>query len=283
MSKKIRLILLILSILIVGSVTVCHSFYISHREEKGKNIRSEESTEKTIGNITEDTTEDTVEDTVENTLEDLTEEALKVAQKEEMKELPKEVTVCQNMVVSIHCECGKGNAVLLCEKEDSYLFCTAAHVVSGLENSLIEELQIEIGGQQVCINNLWTSDTYDVAFFEVAKELKESVKETGFSEDGYTNLKEKDTLFVWSHYHGELTNLQIKVNNPWIFIEDFGYHMIWASAVNAKGGMSGSGVFDCQGHLAGILCGGNETEVVVLPMNLIMGELKNSGIDISLD
>ena len=275
MSKKIRLILLILSILIVGIVTVCHSFYISHREEKGKIFRSEESTEKTIGNITEDT--------AENTLEDLTEEASEVAQKEEMKELPKEVTACQNMVVSIHCECGGGNAVLLCEKEDSYLFCTAAHVVSGLENSLIEELQIEIGGQQVFINYLWTSDTYDVAFFEVAKELKESVKEAGFSEDGYTNLKEKDTLFVWSHYHGELTNLQIKVNNPWIFIEDFGYHMIWASAVNAKGGMSGSGVFDCRGHLAGILCGGNETEVVVLPMNLIMGELKNSGIDISLD
>ena len=97
------------------------------------------------------------------------------------------------------------------------------------------------------------------------------------------NLKEGDRLCICSYLQGEMTDTFVTVNSPWIMVEDFGYHMIWAAATQTKGGMSGSGAFDREGHLAGILCGGNEDEVAILPMNIILGELKNSSIDISFE
>lgn len=190
-------------------------------------------------------------------------------------------------VVTVRCETGSGNGVLLCQTEKGYVIATAGHVVDGLQGKAEEELQMEIAGLKVCASKLWVSDIYDVAFIEILMtETEEVLKEkhfAGLSEEGFTNLKEGDRLYVRSYLKGELTTLEITVNSPWILVEDFGYHMIWASAKDAKGGMSGSGVFDLKGHLAGILCGGNDTEVAVLPVNIILGELKNSSIDISFD
>ena len=194
---------------------------------------------------------------------------------------------CQNSIVTICCEHGAGNAVLMCEKEGSYVLCTAGHVLQGLAGLQAEEIQMQVADNSVKANSFWSSDTYDVAFVEIEKnkysEVLEGKQETGLSDAGYRNLKEDDLLWAWSYYGGELVSTEIKVNSPWILVEDFGYHMIWGTAKDTKGGMSGSGVFDCEGHLAGILCGGNESEVAVLPINIILGELKNSGIDISED
>lgn len=205
----------------------------------------------------------------------------------ELEKADKQLTDGRDSVVSIHCECGGGNAVFLSKKEDTLVFGTAAHVVQGLAGQAESDLQIEIAGVQTQVEKLWISNTYDVAFVEITMEgLETALKDkqpTGLSQEGYTNLKEEDTLWVWSYLGGELSGLETQVKSPWILIEDFGYHMIWARAAEAKGGMSGSGVFDLDGHLAGILCGGNETEIVVLPANIIFGELKNSSIDISFE
>lgn len=281
MNKKVKLILSVVLILIIGSVTVWHSFYISDRN--GNGLRPEDRIETSSSMANEGKSNSgqnggLADNQIENTTEGLAEE------------LPEAVLVCKNNVVYICCECGGGNAVLLCENEDCYLLCTAAHVVSSLDKKANENLQIEIGGQRVCVNKLWISDTYDVAFLEIPKSIdansraKEDLWEgkltTGLSQDGYLNLKEGDLLWAWSYFDEEVLNLEIQVKSSWIYIEDFGYHMIWGTAEDSKGGMSGSGVFDREGHLAGILCGGNETEVVVLPANIIFGELKNSSIDI---
>lgn len=189
--------------------------------------------------------------------------------------------------VTVRCESGSGNGVLLAQTEGTCVIVTAGHVVQGLEGKSGQELAVEIAGTQATAGKLYVSDTFDVAFVEVPADVlaeplaeKQSVKLT---EEGFTNLKEGDTLCVYSYLQGELTDTYITVNSPWIYIEDFGYHMIWASATDAKGGMSGSGAFDQDGHLVGILCGGNENEVAILPMNIILGELKNSSIDISFE
>ncbi|MBQ7359040.1 MAG: trypsin-like peptidase domain-containing protein [Lachnospiraceae bacterium] len=240
MNKKLRLILCVLFILFIGIVTVWRSLIISNGTEQ------QGDKEMVLG--------------------------------------------CQNMVIPICCEGNEGNATFLCEKEDGYILCTAAHVVSKLQRGTEKQQQIKIEDELVDVRSIWISETYDVAFLEIPKikdsnnDAKEDLWEgkltTGLSQDGYLNLKEGDILWAWSYFDEEVLNLEIQVKSPWIYIEDFGYHMIWGTAEDSKGGMSGSGVFDREGRLAGILCGGNETEVVVLPMNIILGELKNSSIDI---
>lgn len=180
-------------------------------------------------------------------------------------------------VVSISTGQNKGNGVILYKNEDLHVICTARHVVEHLEES-----QILVDEQEVDVETLWLSPNFDVAFLEVSG-LTDHLQTTGLSEDGFSNLTAGDMLVIQSLYEGEEIKVDIQVKNPWIMVEDFGYHMIWASSDTAKGGMSGSGVFDREGYLAGILCGGNETEVVVLPVNIILGELKNSGIDISFE
>lgn len=58
------------------------------------------------------------------------------------------------------------------------------------------------------------------------------------------------------------------IEDPWIFVEDYGQHMILAK-VNGKPGMSGGGLFDKEGNLLGIISGGNDDgELAVIPMSL---------------
>jgi len=252
MQKRIRLVLILVLIMLIAGMTIKRSFDMAGDGKKD-----------TIANKN-------IDETIESDIE-----------------MPDELQNCQDSVVAIQCECGSGNGVLLCEKEDSYVFCTAAHVLQGLSGLKTDEMQIGVAESEATVKGFWISHTYDVAFIEVAKEglpdVSEGKKETGLSDAGYRNLKEEDMLLVWSFYGGEYVSTEVKVKSPWIYVEDFGYHMIWGEAQNAKGGMSGSGVFDCDGHLAGILCGGNDAEVAVLPVNIILGELKNSSIDISQD
>lgn len=274
MRERIRLVLILILIMLIAGLTVKRSIGMA---DSGKEAGlSGESTLQgtTVGS----------NNTVDNKTGDGT-------------EMSDELRDCQDSVVTIQCECGSGNAVFLCEKEDSYVLCTAAHVLQGLAGLNAEETQIEISETSAVVKGIWISNTYDVAFVEIAKNGKDKAgtsdgsefdilkgnNETGLSDVGYMNLKEDDMLLVWSYYGGECVSTKIKVNSPWIYVEDFGYHMIWGAATDAKGGMSGSGVFDSDGHLAGILCGGNDTEVAVLPVNIILGELKNSSIDISFD
>lgn len=62
------------------------------------------------------------------------------------------------------------------------------------------------------------------------------------------------------------------VLHPWIYIEDFGSHMILAK-MEVEQGMSGSGLFDCEGHFLGILCGESEDgEIAVVPRVMIQAE-----------
>ena len=62
------------------------------------------------------------------------------------------------------------------------------------------------------------------------------------------------------------------LEETWIWVEDFSQYMMLVKAP-AEAGMSGGGVFDQEGRLAGILCGGNEEGLLaVLPLSIIEAE-----------
>ena len=59
----------------------------------------------------------------------------------------------------------------------------------------------------------------------------------------------------------------------WIYVEDYGCHMMWVRA-EGKPGMSGGGLFDRQGLLLGILSGENgQGEVAAVPLSLILAQM----------
>ena len=62
------------------------------------------------------------------------------------------------------------------------------------------------------------------------------------------------------------------VSESWIYVEDFGYHMMIVKAATVPG-MSGGGVFYSDGGFAGIICGVDEAgNVAILPESVILSE-----------
>lgn len=65
------------------------------------------------------------------------------------------------------------------------------------------------------------------------------------------------------------------VLDNWIYMEDYGQHMIWVRSEGMPG-MSGGGLFDLQGHFLGILSGeSDDGELAAVPLSLILTELDN--------
>ena len=71
---------------------------------------------------------------------------------------------------------------------------------------------------------------------------------------------------------GELHETTGIVSHSWIYVEDFGCHMMVVKAETVPG-MSGGGAFYANGELAGIICGKDEAgNVAILPTSVISAE-----------
>ena len=79
------------------------------------------------------------------------------------------------------------------------------------------------------------------------------------------SLKGYDASGTWR----EISGIQTQ---DWIYVEDFGCHMMIGKA-DAVPGMSGGGVFDQTGTFLGIICGmDQEGNVAILPASVIASE-----------
>lgn len=209
-------------------------------------------------------------------------------------------------VVPVSFGAGSGNAVILEKSQECYILCTAAHVVgaapqSGLvsgskpgEGSVSgsESVQGLVDGKPVSVQEYYVSPNVDVAFLKISAQFLEGKEHTGqavgpreylpagLDSAAYNELLEADPLYIFGFLGGEQQTYEGQVLSCWIYMEDFGYHMLWGQASEVKSGMSGSGVFDENGQLIGILCGGNGTDqVAVLPVSIIEAEWKNSKME----
>lgn len=165
-----------------------------------------------------------------------------------------------------------GSGIIYEHWEDSVVLVTAAHVIP----SGCEEIKIIFGdgAEAACTDYQLMEDT-DCAFLIVKEEkLSEDWQEkygiVKKDREIFDAMQSDDSIFL-ADYQAENDlgcRFAMMVEN-WIYVEDFGSHMMLVSG-EAHGGMSGCGVFEENGCFLGILCGGNaEGELAVLPYSII--------------
>lgn len=182
-------------------------------------------------------------------------------------------------VTSLRADDREGSCVILQKEEENYILATASHVVSKKPET------VELAGQEVLLTGYYKSGDYDLAFLAVQTKdesvnLLPALLDTG----AYENVQGGEEIMLCGMAAGEKISQKGELLDKWIYIEDFGYHMLWGKAENIRGGMSGGGVFDRQGRLLGLLLGsGGEDEIVALPLAIMAGEWKRSDFAETID
>lgn len=171
-------------------------------------------------------------------------------------------------VVRIVCEGQSGSGVIYEAVEDQVIVVTAAHVVRDAEKAKV------VWGKE-SVNNIEIADIVivpdlDLAFLRIGNaDAKWSARQNmpGSEKD------DLDEIFLRGcNAAGELIEISGNVLEEWIYVEDFGCHMMVGNA-GAAPGMSGGGVFDEAGIFYGIVCGMDEdNNVAILPASVISSE-----------
>jgi len=185
--------------------------------------------------------------------------------------------VSENAVASFVTEDGVGSCIVLYQEDEKILVATASHVARKTENVLIN-------GTEAVVTNYWRSPTFDLVYIWVETENTLSLESAAPSVKAFNELQEESVISVLGMVANEKVYQQGTVKNCWIYMEDFGYHMLWGEVKGVKGGMSGGGVFDSKGRLIGMLCGGDgDSEIAVLPVSIMKAEWKNSDLELAID
>lgn len=182
----------------------------------------------------------------------------------------------QPAAVELQMPGGRGSGVVWSIEEGTVTVLTAAHVAGSLREG--DTITVN-GSQKTVAAGSYISEDFDLAFVRVEWEnIPGTYCEAKWDTAAFDSLKEGDAIYM-AGYREEAVLLEGKIRNHWIYMDDFGYHMLWGDMSGVESGASGSGVFDENGLLAGILCGGTEGgEIAVLPLSVILTEWKHIDI-----
>uniref|UniRef100_UPI0040567BF3 S1 family peptidase n=1 Tax=Acetatifactor sp. TaxID=1872090 RepID=UPI0040567BF3 len=174
-----------------------------------------------------------------------------------------------------------GNGVVWKKTEKDFIVVTAGHIfemgngeaevifADGLTVAVkdYEIMKPDLAFVSVDIQQLSTEQLEQ--YYAVTEEVQGA--ELQNTKVQYTeSLQSEDRVVLKTFGTGEeLQMLEGKVIYPWIYFEEFEAHMILAE-LDAKQGMSGSGLFDCEGQFLGVLCGQSEDgEAAVISFSVI--------------
>ncbi len=167
-----------------------------------------------------------------------------------------------------------GNASVI-ENENGLIIVTAAHCIDKNESTV----KVIFSDQNMYESqDIKFYDEYDLAFIYVnpdrkmrkikAVALLENVSDAGIVEGSFLYIPN-----INMDLQTELTYAQ--VIDPWIYSEDFGFNMIYMTA-DVSPGMSGSGVYNENEELVGILVGGADLEAVAVPIAIVVSLVNES-------
>lgn len=181
-----------------------------------------------------------------------------------------------SVTVELQMPGGRGSGVVWSIEDGAVTVLTAAHAAGSLREG--DSITVN-GSQKTVAAGSYISEAFDLAFVRVEwKNIPDTYREAKWDTEAFDSLKEGDAVYMAGD-RGEAVLLEGKIRNHWIYMEDFGYHMLWGDMSGVEAGASGSGVFDENGLLAGILCGGTENgEIAVLPLSVILTEWKHIDI-----
>lgn len=171
-----------------------------------------------------------------------------------------------------------GSGVIYELREDAAVILTAAHVVEKAESAVLVTF---CDGYTVESGSFACSALADLAVVTVCLEdIPEENKTNYFSaktdKESFDALRAGDGCIAMGCRTAAASEVyQGTILDNWIYMEDYGQHMIWVRSEGVAG-MSGGGLFDFQGHFLGILSGGSgDGELAAVPLSLILTELDN--------
>ena len=169
---------------------------------------------------------------------------------------------CGGMMVQLSTGGSKGSGVIYSVEEGAMVILTAAHVLTNADSRV-----------KITFVDGWETESADFFLWEQADVAQirlplEQIPEEGLEKyrlanvdrEAYDKLQAGDGCIVMGSKTGVAEEAyEGTVLDAWIYMEDYGHHMVWVKAYG-KPGMSGGGLFDQQGHFLGILSGISEDE-----------------------
>lgn len=167
-----------------------------------------------------------------------------------------------------------GSGVIWEIGEDDLWIVTAGHVTDTADADAGRRILVNFGEETVedCQHHGFCPGT-DLAFLRIAREdvtesLWSRLRAAETDKASYDALKAADEVRALGFNEGRLLNCRGELAESWIYVEDFAQHMMLAQCVIYPG-MSGGGLFDGDGRLIGIVCGGNEQgELAAVPLHV---------------
>ena len=160
----------------------------------------------------------------------------------------------------------QGSGVIYQKFADHVIVVTAAHVVSNDQNVMVQHKKAD---------RIHLVDGLDLVFLVLdGVDLSVEVDPVGKKEGTPVTETESDNRLCLKGYDASGTRREINgiQTEKWIYVEDFGCHMMIGKA-DATPGMSGGGVFDQNNDFLGIICGmDQEGNVAILPAAVIRSE-----------
>lgn len=114
----------------------------------------------------------------------------------------------------------------------------------------------------------------DLAFLCISLEsipggIRDRLILPGTDKEHYDALGESDAVRVRGFGENGLVSYDGILTDFWIYVEDFSQYMMVADCA-IEPGMSGGGLFDDEGNLIGIACGGNASgELAAVPLHVV--------------
>lgn len=183
---------------------------------------------------------------------------------------------CGGMMVQLEAGQFLGSGVIYSADENTLVIATASHVLADAGDSV-----------KITFVDGWAAESDDFLLWErmdlamvrlsleqIPEERLEEYRLVNIDRGAYDKLQEGDGCIVMGSRSGVAEEAyEGTVLEPWIYVEDYGHHMIWVKAYG-KPGMSGGGLFDRQGHFLGILSGISEDEEwAVVPLIFLLENL----------
>ena len=186
------------------------------------------------------------------------------------------------LCVSVSCGDHYGCGTVYGSDENSFIIVTAMHVLEDYYGGVSDEIVVIFDDQELCeATILKDSATLDIVFLSVDKgtvsddhySIFDFTSDKNISSESSNNVKSDNTLLPGQTiYFVDANTGDIyagSIASPSVYAEDFGMEMIYCYCAVTPG-MSGTGMFDEDGHYLGILLGGSEeAEAVCLDADSI--------------
>ena len=169
-------------------------------------------------------------------------------------------------VVRVECGDQSGSGVVYAASEEAVVVITAAHALDEAEKVTVV-WKAEKDENDTAPDTISKVKGLDLAFLKIEGATLREV-----AVDESDNHDEKQVILRGYDAVGKMQETEGVVWEDWIYVEDFGCHMMVVKAETVPG-MSGGGAFYVNGELAGIICGKDEAgNVAILPTSVISAE-----------